>query len=73
MAISGLCLCLSATRTNYKNQNTKSCSSCKSCLNIEFSCDRDRRALGWKVLIVWECHLRRPDRLLQTLTRFLSS
>jgi DNA mismatch endonuclease, patch repair protein len=39
--------------------------------------DRDRRtlrklrAMGWRVLVVWECQLRRPDRLTQTLTRFL--
>lgn len=40
--------------------------------------DRDRRTLrklrakGWKVLVIWECQLRCPDRLSQTLTRFLS-
>lgn len=41
--------------------------------------DRDRRtvrklrALGWKVLIVWECQLRNPAKLLHALNRFLSS
>jgi DNA mismatch endonuclease, patch repair protein len=39
--------------------------------------DRDRRTLrklrtmGFKVLVVWECQLRDPDRLSQILFRFL--
>jgi len=40
--------------------------------------ERDRRNLralrrkGWKVMIVWECETRRPDRLVKRLRRFLA-
>lgn len=33
---------------------------------------RKLRSMGWKVLVVWECQLRKPDRFLQILPRFFS-
>lgn len=41
--------------------------------------ERDRiharalRRLGWRVLTVWECQLRRPDSLRERIIRFLES
>lgn len=32
---------------------------------------RELRKIGWKVLVVWECETRKPDRLLMKLERFL--
>jgi len=32
---------------------------------------RELRALGWKVLVVWECETRRPERLEIRLSGFL--
>ncbi|MGQ9915735.1 MAG: very short patch repair endonuclease [Thermogutta sp.] len=32
---------------------------------------RRLRALGWAVLTIWECQLRKPDRLRRRLERFL--
>ncbi|PPJ41186.1 MULTISPECIES: very short patch repair endonuclease [unclassified Pseudoxanthomonas] len=32
---------------------------------------RGIRALGWKVVIVWECELKRPDKLAKKLQRAL--
>lgn len=29
------------------------------------------RASGWKCLVLWECELNKPDRLLRRLTKFL--
>lgn len=29
------------------------------------------RRMGWKVLVVWECETRKPERLLRKLERFL--
>lgn len=29
------------------------------------------RAAGWKCLVLWECQLTKPDRLLRRLTKFL--
>lgn len=34
---------------------------------------RDLRRLGYRVLIVWECNLRDPDRLLARLSSFLEN
>jgi G:T-mismatch repair DNA endonuclease (very short patch repair protein) len=40
---------------------------------------RDRRTMrklrraGWKVLVVWECHARDPQRLRESLTKFLGT
>lgn len=45
---------------------------------LDANADRDRhvkrrlRKLGWSVLVVWECELRKPERLLAKLKRFLS-
>ncbi len=39
--------------------------------------ERDRRVssqladLGWRVIVVWECETRKPDKLLRKLERFL--
>ena len=30
------------------------------------------RETGWKVLVVWECETRKPDKLLRKLERFLN-
>ena len=27
--------------------------------------------MGWKVLVVWQCELRKPEKLLKKLERFL--
>ncbi len=41
--------------------------------------DRDARQLqllevaGWRVLVIWECELRKPEGLLERLTSFLGS
>lgn len=32
---------------------------------------RELRRIGWKVLVIWECETREPDRLLKRLGRFL--
>lgn len=32
---------------------------------------RALRKLGWRVLVVWECETKRPDRLLKRLARWL--
>lgn len=34
---------------------------------------RELRRLGWRVVIVWECQTRRPERLLRTLNRALGT
>ena len=31
---------------------------------------RARRRLGWRVLVVWECELRKPEKLLNRIRRF---
>jgi DNA mismatch endonuclease (patch repair protein) len=28
--------------------------------------------LGWKTLVIWECETRKPDQLVEKLTKFLS-
>ncbi len=33
---------------------------------------RELKGLGWNSLIVWECQLRRPERLIAKLRRFLT-
>jgi DNA mismatch endonuclease (patch repair protein) len=33
---------------------------------------RQLRNLGWKVLVIWECELRRPERLRARVTRFFA-
>jgi len=33
---------------------------------------RDLRKLGWRVLVVWECQTRKPDRLLNALAKSLA-
>ena len=33
---------------------------------------RKLRQMGWKVLIVWECETKSPEKLLQKLERFLN-
>jgi DNA mismatch endonuclease (patch repair protein) len=33
---------------------------------------RQLRAQGWKVLVIWECELKNPDRLRARLTRFFA-
>ena len=33
---------------------------------------RDLRRLGWRVGVVWECELRRPERVLNRLREFLN-
>lgn len=33
---------------------------------------RQLRRLGWRVLVVWECQLKYPDRVLARLRRFLT-
>lgn len=32
---------------------------------------RELRQMGWKVLVVWECETRTPEKLLRKLERFL--
>ncbi len=32
---------------------------------------KDLEALGWKILIVWECQTRKPQQLLGKISRFL--
>lgn len=32
---------------------------------------RDLRTLGWKFLVLWECELKKPDKVLVKLERFL--
>ena len=32
---------------------------------------RKLRRMGWRVLVVWECETRKPDKLLRKLERFL--
>ena len=32
---------------------------------------RELRAKGWQVLVIWECQLKNPDRLLKRLQAFL--
>lgn len=45
---------------------------------LELNAQRDRRVrrrlrtLGWSVLVIWECQLRRPDRVRRKLERFLT-
>jgi DNA mismatch endonuclease (patch repair protein) len=33
---------------------------------------RELRAMGWKVMVVWECELRNLDEVLRRVTRFLA-
>ncbi|MDL1981718.1 MAG: very short patch repair endonuclease [Deltaproteobacteria bacterium] len=33
---------------------------------------RELRQMGWKVLIIWECETKSPEKLLQKLERFLN-
>jgi DNA mismatch endonuclease (patch repair protein) len=33
---------------------------------------RELKKLGWKVVIIWECHLKHSDRLIQRLLRKIS-
>jgi len=32
---------------------------------------RKLRKLGWKVLTIWECQTRKPEKLVQKLVKFL--
>lgn len=32
---------------------------------------RELRSMGWKVLVVWQCETRKPEKLLEKLERFL--
>ncbi|MCF7848531.1 MAG: very short patch repair endonuclease [Kiritimatiellales bacterium] len=32
---------------------------------------RDLKKLGWKVIVVWECELKNPDKVLDRLQKFL--
>ena len=34
---------------------------------------RNLRAMGWKVLAVWECQLNRPERVRDRISKFLSA
>lgn len=34
---------------------------------------RKLRKLGWRVLVVWECEVERPEKLTRRLVRFLTS
>ena len=34
---------------------------------------RALKKLGWKVIIVWECQLKKPDNVLRRLERFLAT
>lgn len=34
---------------------------------------RDLRRLGWKVMVVWECDLKKPERLQPRLRKFLDA
>ena len=44
---------------------------------LDQNIERDKRfrrrlwRMGWKVLVVWECETRKPEKLLQKLERFL--
>jgi len=44
---------------------------------LDGNIERDRRfqsklrRMGWKVLIVWQCEIRKPEKLLSRLERFL--
>jgi DNA mismatch endonuclease (patch repair protein) len=44
---------------------------------LDANVERDRKnienlnAMGWHTLIVWQCQLRRPEQLIQTLSDFL--
>lgn len=33
---------------------------------------RELRHMGWKMLVVWQCETRKPDKLLRKLERFLN-
>lgn len=34
---------------------------------------RELRRLGWRVIVIWECHLKHPDRVQSRLQRLLKS
>jgi len=34
---------------------------------------RKLKELGWQVLVVWECHTRRPEQMIERVVRFLES
>ena len=48
-------------------------------IKCEGNVDRDKRNLrklrreGWKVLVIWECHIRNTEKLINKLEKFLLS